>query len=269
MENPPGVGSAKLPAGEGPCSGKARVAPLISVVTVVRNGEQFLAQTIASVIGQTYKNVELIIIDGNSTDNTLEVLKEYDQHIAHWVSEPDNGIYDAMNKGVKASKGEYLYFLNCADRFPHPDTLENVVTCLASSSPDILCGNVWEVHGEETYVYSSQISSEYELYHKTVCHQAIFTARHVFTVVGDFNVNYRICSDREWLLRALKIYGCRLHYIDLPICIFDISGVSSRQRRLLKWENLKINARYFRWRFSFFVIRQLAGKVERLLPFTR
>lgn len=90
-------------------------APLISIITVVYNGEKYLEQTIQSVINQTYKNIEYIVIDGGSTDGTLDIIKKYEEHISYWVSESDKGLYDAMNKGIGVAKGELIGMINSDD----------------------------------------------------------------------------------------------------------------------------------------------------------
>lgn len=234
--------------------------PLISVITVVRNGERYLAQTIESFIGQGYRNTELIIVDGKSTDRTVDVIRQYEHSIARWVSEPDGGIYDAMNKAINMCSGDYLYFLNCADCFANPHTLEDVVEHLNRERPDIFCGNVIAEYGKGAQVRGYRLTSEYQLYRQTICHQALFTAKHVFASAGIFDVNYRISADREWVLRVLKKHRFEIFYSDLPICVFDLFGVSSRQRLQLRWENMRINHRYFTWRFYPFLLRQIAEK---------
>jgi glycosyltransferase involved in cell wall biosynthesis len=268
MGNSAGIGAMKLPAGDGRQL-KAPFKPLISVVTVVFNGEHHLTQTINSVIEQNYKEIELIVIDGGSSDGTVNIIKKNERFITHWVSEPDGGIYDAMNKAIKLCKGEYLYFLNCADHFADPDTLEEVARHLRSKRPDILCGYVLYSYEDGLRVNSIQINSEYDLYRETICHQALFTARHLFDTVGMFDKSYRISADREWLLRALKIYNYKICYIDVPVCVYDIAGVSSRQRMRLRLENIKINHKYFKWRFYPFFLKQLVNKIRLLAASSR
>ena len=100
-----------------------RNKPLVSIVTVVYNGENFLEETIKSVINQTYENIEYIIIDGGSTDGTVDIIKKYEDKINYWVSEKDAGIYDAMNKGIEAFKGDYINFLNAGDSYVNNEVL--------------------------------------------------------------------------------------------------------------------------------------------------
>ena len=103
------------------------VRPLVSVVTVVFNGEKYLEETIQSVINQTYDNVEYTLIDGGSTDGTVDIIRKYEDKIAYWISEPDNGIFDAMNKGADKATGEYIYYLNAGDVFYSRNTLFDIM----------------------------------------------------------------------------------------------------------------------------------------------
>ncbi|MBJ6725367.1 glycosyltransferase family 2 protein [Geomesophilobacter sediminis] len=238
--------------------------PRFSIVTVVLNGEQGLPRTLTSVVNQTYRNFELVVIDGGSSDGTIELIKGYQRFIRYWISEPDRGIYDAMNKAIQVCRGDYLYFLNCGDTFAAPDTLEQVVARLDGATPDIVCGNVLQLHETGPRMFRYDIGSQYQLYRDTICHQALFTARRVFATTGIFDISYRISADREWLLRALKRHHFEICFIDLPVCLFDVTGVSSRQRTRLKIENLRINRAYFTWRFYPFLLRQLLAKVGRM-----
>ena len=116
--------------------------PLISVITAVFNGEAHLEETIKSVITQNYTNIEYLIIDGGSTDGTLDIIKKYQEHISYWVSEPDKGVYDGMNKGIKAAKGQWLNFMNSGDIFASPDALEIFYRhCLQNPQKSFFYGN--------------------------------------------------------------------------------------------------------------------------------
>ena len=111
-------------------SGSAPDSPLISVITVVYNGERHLEKSIVSVVQQSYKNFEYLIVDGNSTDGTLEIIRKYEDAIDYWVSEPDQGIFDAMNKALDAARGEWIYFLGADDKLHQPDTLAKIAPLL-------------------------------------------------------------------------------------------------------------------------------------------
>jgi len=114
---------------------------LISIITVVYNGETHLEQTIKSVLNQTYPNTEYIIIDGGSTDGTLDIIKKYNDKIAFWVSEPDNGIYDAMNKGIELATGEWINFMNAGDTFANKNTIEKIFSKSSYEEVDVIFGN--------------------------------------------------------------------------------------------------------------------------------
>ena len=114
--------------------------PLISIITVVYNGEKHLEETILSVINQTYDNVEFIIIDGSSTDGTIDIIKKYEDKIDYWISEKDSGIFDAMNKGILASKGDYINFMNAGDFFTRINLVSDVVNILNSEEINLLYG---------------------------------------------------------------------------------------------------------------------------------
>ena len=120
--------------------------PLITVVTVVRNSEKTLEETILSVINQTYKNVEYIIVDGASTDSTLEVIKKYEDRIDYWISEPDKGIYDAMNKGIDLAAGDWINFMNCGDYFANNNVLEKVFEQKNWDGVDVIYGNAIQIN---------------------------------------------------------------------------------------------------------------------------
>ena len=114
--------------------------PLISIITAVYNGEKNLEETILSVTNQTYDNVEFIIIDGSSTDGTIDIIKKYEDKIDYWISEKDSGIFDAMNKGILASKGDYINFMNAGDFFTTINLVKEVVNILNSEEIDFLHG---------------------------------------------------------------------------------------------------------------------------------
>lgn len=221
--------------------------PKLSIITVTLNNALGLRETIENVISQTYSDYEYIIIDGGSTDGSVEVIKRYANKIFYWVSESDKGIYHAMNKGIAKSNAEWVLFMNCGDMFANSEVLKNVFNSKIESQAKVLYGNVL-VKGSNAIVYPSALSKSFFLF-ATICHQSLFTKRELFSRYGNFNLSYSIASDKEWLLR---IFLAKNHfsYIDLDICAWDPVGVSSENIDLFTKETKEIEKLYF----SFFEI---------------
>ncbi len=182
--------------------------PLVSVITVVYNGEKYLEETIQSVINQTYDNVEYIIIDGGSTDGTLDIINKYDDKIDYWVSEKDKGISDAFNKGVKVSKGYYINFQGDGDGFCTPDTLEKVFLNINLHEDIFISARIQRISpdGEELYIskYIQNFDKKSLLLRMSMPHQGLFTHESYFEKYGLFDVNNTFCMDYEHLLRSYK-----------------------------------------------------------------
>ncbi len=180
--------------------------PIVSVITVVYNAGELLQKTIDSVCHQTYKNIEYIIIDGNSTDDTLSIIKKNELCIAFWKSEPDKGLYDAMNKGLSVATGNYVIFLNAGDTFYENNTLEKIFSEL-KFLPDIIYGETMIVDVSGNEIGLRRLKAPEVLNWKSfrdgmvVCHQSILINRQI---VEEYNLKYRVASDFDWVLRALK-----------------------------------------------------------------
>lgn len=194
--------------------------PLITVVTVVFNGEATLEQTIQSVVNQTYDNVEYIVVDGNSTDRTLDIIKKYEDRIDYWQSEPDKGIYDAMNKAIDLATGDWLNFMNVGDTFYSNKVLSKIF------------GN-----GEIPYdvIYGNSFCNGNEIKPKSLlkipirmpfCHQASFVRKSCFDMYK-FDLSYKLIADGVFFYRIKK--SRKFNYINEVICKYDGSGVSSNQ----------------------------------------
>lgn len=180
--------------------------PVLSVVTVVYNNVNDIRRTMLSVLNQTYCNIEYIIIDGQSTDGTLAVIKEFEDQLAVLVSEKDDGIYHAMNKGLALAKGDYVLFMNSGDEIYALDTVERVF----ASSPSYA-----DIYYGETEMYDKHLLSQGNRRHKaprsldfysfrygmSVSHQAIYIRR---TLAEPYNLKYQLSADIDWILRALK-----------------------------------------------------------------
>ncbi len=209
--------------------------PRITVITVVLNGCEALKKTILSVTGQTYKNMEYIVIDGGSTDGTLEVIRKHENDIDYWLSEPDKGIYDAMNKGISLASGEWIIFMNAGDCFYQPETLETLFH-KGNSEADLVYGN-WSVNyrGEFTRI---QKAGDYDEIWKgmALCHQSLLM-KTALLKLRPFNIQNRICADFE-VIFACFLEGRTFIKLDQVIATIEAEGVSDINRKevmLKKW----------------------------------
>lgn len=211
--------------------------PLISVVTVVYNGKAHLEQTILSVLEQEYDNVEYIIIDGGSTDGTLGIIKKYEEAIDYWVSEPDGGIYDAMNKGISLSTGEYIAFLNADDWYP-VDSLKMVAEAALEEDVDYIYGDM-DLYDEKGFVKKRK-PMHYK-YGTPYGHQAFFVKTGIARIYP-FDTSFKIASDYDFMLKVIeKKYSYK--HIDKSLANFRIIGISSNLN--FELENFKIFKKHF------------------------
>lgn len=195
--------------------------PKISVVTVCYNAAATIEKTIRSVLNQTYLNIEYIIIDGGSTDGTVEIIKKYTNHITYWISEPDKGIYDAMNKGVQASTGNFLIFLGADDILYNRTVFQDVVVKI-STYDIVYYGDV--IYKTSKKKYDGKFS-HFKLMRKNICHQAIFYPRK-YLIQYPYNSKYKVYAD--WILNhQLYADSVSFYYLDLIITIFNDTGLSS------------------------------------------
>jgi len=179
--------------------------PKISIITVVYNAESLIEKTILSVIRQTCKSIEFIIVDGASTDNTLQITKKYQPNINRIISEKDNGIYDAMNKGLKAATGDYVLFLNAGDELFDNSTLDTVFS--NNKNADIYYGNTAVINSNGEILADRRLSPPASLtwkslkYGMCVSHQSFIAKR----LLCDFyNTNYAVAADIDWVINTLK-----------------------------------------------------------------
>ncbi|MCG9879285.1 MAG: glycosyltransferase [Bacteroidia bacterium] len=203
-----------------------------SLITVCYNAEKLLPATLQTAVNQTFKNFELVIIDGGSKDNSLQVLEPFKPYIGTLISEPDKGIYDAMNKGVKAAKGEYVYFLNAGDSFYDNQVLERIYEAIQKSHSDFFYAKV-ETKNEPTGVnYITGKPVEFAMFysHYPICHQATFAKKAVFEKIGYFNINYSLVADGEWFIRLFKEPSLSKTYLDQMVAFYDIQGATYFKR---------------------------------------
>jgi len=215
---------------------------LITIITVCYNCENVIKSTVESVIRQKYNNIEYILVDGASTDTTIEIIKSYktiaeDNGISFkFISEQDNGIYDAMNKGIALANGDYIHFLNAADLFCNDMVLCNVAALMDPENISLVIGgsiHVNNLHNIKALKYY-RIKSAVSLYRNgnMVCHQSIFHNSKIFKKYGYYSVKYKLVADNEWLLRFLSLKNNLelISYVTIPIVFYDMTGVSASSR---------------------------------------
>ena len=199
------------------------VDPLISIITVVFNGEEFLEQTIQSVISQSYKNIEYIVIDGASTDGSLAIINQYDDDIDFWLSEKDKGIADAMNKGISQASGEYILFLHSDDYLPNKQNIMSANQLLRDRTDLLICDILF---GKDQRRVRPGGFSYWFRFRNRIPHQGLICRRELFERFGLFDINLTISMDYEWLLRAY--YGnSSITYNPIILSVMRDTGISS------------------------------------------
>ena len=198
----------------------------LSIITVNYNDAKGLERTIQSVISQTFHDFEFIIIDGGSTDGSVDVIKKYESHIGYWVSEPDGGIYQGMNKGLLQARGEYLNFMNSGDRFYASDVLEQIFSL--DTDADIITGT--HVGSPHPNVGKNGVTL-YDLCTGAVDHQASFIKREV-ALRHPYDEKYRIVSDWKFFIEALILDNCSFCYTDTIVVDVDMTGISNTNHDL-------------------------------------
>jgi glycosyltransferase involved in cell wall biosynthesis len=233
--------------------------PLVSIITVTYNAEQYLEKTIQSVLSQAYNNVEYIIIDGGSVDGTLDIIQKYESKIDYWISEEDKGIYDAMNKGIAFSSGEIIGLLNAGDTY-----LPNALSLLAekyipSDSLSIYYGDIYLTYTDTNITIKSPANIDKLKYSMTICHQAMFITKGTYLNHGLYNLNYKFASDYAYIL-SLFLIGAKFHYLDGVVAYFQTGGVSDSKIVNSRLECIKAHVNLkspFLYGASILYIRQL------------
>lgn len=203
------------------------MSPLVSIITVVYNGEAFIEQTIKSVVAQTYSNIEYIVIDGGSTDKTLEIVERYKSSISKVVSEKDSGIYNAMNKGLKLATGQIIALLN-ADDYYYPETIELVVKQFEQNNADVVYGDLTKLRVLNGQEYLKDLKPDIRLMEKTmpIFHPSTFIKKHVYDKIGGFNESYKLSADYDFIYKAYKA-EFTFDYLPTSLAVFRIGGASN------------------------------------------
>lgn len=207
--------------------------PKISVITAVWNDAEHIEKTIQSVLSQTFPDIEYIIIDGGSNDGTVDVIEKYADKIAYWVSESDKGVYDAMNKGIAASTGDFVIFMNSGDTFHSMDAIEKMISD-SESSNSLIYGNVSVKYWDGVVVEKPHEFFKTFMKFKGVgiCHQTVFFPGEIIRKMK-YDLSYRIASDYDLMYRMWK-NGINFVYRDVVVADYEWgNGISSNPYKLL------------------------------------
>ncbi len=218
----------------------------VSIITTSLNSEKTIKDTINSVNQQTFKNIEHIFIDGNSIDNTIKIIKDNKQKNSILISEKDNGIYDAMNKGIKLSKGEIIFILNSDDTFYNNSIVQNVINIFTKNIDlELIYGNL--IYTKDKDVVRKWKSGNFKpgSFLKGWCppHPSFIVKKRIYEKYGLFNLSYKFAADLEIMYRFLEKFKCKHYYFDEYIIDMKIGGVSNKNLiNIIKqnYENIKI-----------------------------
>ena len=248
--------------------------PVLTIITINRNNAVGLEKTMKSVLSQTCKAFEYVVVDGASTDNSVEVIRrcaeEFGDRI-QWISEPDKGIYSAMNKGIRMATGEYLEFLNSGDCLVDDEVVSKMYAALEEKGhPSILYGNMLKdmpngrIMGDKCF--AGEKITLLGMYHGCLNHSPAYIQRRLFTKYGEYDESLRICSDWKWYVNAIVLGAEEPCYVDLDVTLFDMTGISETNKGLMDSERsllLKqmipsgILADYDRWYSDILVMRRI------------
>ncbi len=246
--------------------------PLVSIITVTYQAESYLEATIQSVLKQTYPHLEYIIIDGGSQDGTLEIIRRYEEKISHWLSEPDEGIYDAMNKGIRQASGDYLWFINAGDEIYAEDTLEKIFQ--APPWADVYYGEAEFRDLEGNYLGLRSEVTPLKLPSKlhwrslkrgmVVCHQAILVNK---SIVVDYDLSHPYSADIDWIIRCLQ-KAEKIQHTHLILAIYLQGGFSRRHLRASLLDRFRILQKHYGfvqniWNHGLILLRSLAFILRR------
>ena len=214
----------------------------VSIITSVYNGAATIEQTIQSVLNQTYRNIEYIVIDGKSTDGTQQVIEKYKDKIAYYVSEKDCGLYYAMNKGIEKATGDIVGIINSDDWYAD-DAVQVVVDCFKQNDLDLVYGKIDSISSDGIEKVCKISPLENMWYQMTIPHPSTFIRRSVYSKFGEFDTRYKLAADYELLLRFYTNH-IRIKFVDKVIAHFRIGGFSTVKRYDLMNEGYTISMSY-------------------------
>lgn len=225
------------------------VSPKFSIITVTFNAARWLERTMLSILSQSYPNIEYLIIDGGSADGTVDIIKQYAPGVSFWISEPDNGLYDAMNKGLEHATGDYVWFINAGDTLQTADTLQRIVMKIRKRKqlPDIIYGETSIVGTDGRSLGLRRLRPPKVLTWKSfrmgmkVCHQSFIVKR---SLAPQYDLHYRLSSDFDWCIRCMKRTD-DIYYTRILLSNYLDSGLSTEQRKESLKERYDIMCNYY------------------------
>jgi glycosyltransferase involved in cell wall biosynthesis len=226
--------------------------PTVSIITITYNAERFLERTIESVLRQTATDYEYIIIDGGSTDGTLDIVRRYEARITRWISEPDKGLYDAMNKGLHLTTGEYVWFMNAGDELYDAETLPDLLERIQQTQADIYYSDALFVQENGSPVGLRSVVTPHRLpthlnwndmaLGMKVCHQAFVAKR---KLAPDYDI-HNLSADLDWEIKCLK-KASLVEYLPFVLCKYLVGGLSVQQHRRSLTDRFKVLVTHFGW----------------------
>ncbi len=198
--------------------------PLISIIVPTYNVKEVILNCIQSIINQTYSNFEILIMDGDSTDGTIELVKTRKDNRIKLFSQPDKGIYDAMNKGIALAKGDWLYFMGADDLLANHNILSSIFNKKKNNKYDFIYGNV--ILKSNNHIYDGKFNLK-KLKEKNICHQAIFYKKEVFKRLGNYDLKWPVLSDWDFNIKCFINRKIIKKYINITIANFNDCGISS------------------------------------------
>ena len=212
----------------------------LSIITINRNNAAGLEKTMQSVASQTFKEFEYIVIDGASTDGSVEVIEKYESKFEHlkWISEPDRGIYNAMNKGIRTAEGDYCQFLNSGDFLALESVVANMLKTLETNNyPDVLYGNMRKQYVKgKTFLDNCGATDEVTLnmfYHGCLNHSPAYIKKCLFDKYGMYDETLEICSDWKFYMQSIVLGDAVVKYVDIVVTVFDMGGISETRKDIL------------------------------------
>lgn len=213
----------------------------ITIITVCYNADKVIEKTIQSVQKQTYSNIEYIVIDGGSSDRTLDIIMKYEKCISNWISEPDKGVFDAMNKGLDRANGDYVIFMNAGDYFADADVIEKVCNYIFhNKGADVYHGDVYKNTQSKNNVWKAVpfYLNKRKIKGMNICHQAIFTKLDTAKKYY-FDISYKLTADYDMMMKIFKNGGI-FKYMELNIAVYDTTGMSSINWKQTYFEEVHI-----------------------------